>query len=42
MENIHLLKQPESFYEQECQTAFLFFKTKSVTQVYITDMQGKT
>ena len=41
MENTHLWKQPDSFYEQECKDAFLFFKTKSVMQVFITDMQVK-
>ena len=33
MENTHLWKQPESFYEQECKIAFLFFKIKSLSQV---------
>ena len=42
MEHTHLLQQPDSFYEQECQIAFSFFKTKSMTQVFITDMQVKT
>ena len=28
----------ESFYEQECKIAFLSFKTKPVTQVFITDI----
>ena len=29
------------FYKQECDIAFLPFKTKFVTQVFIRDMQGK-
>ena len=41
MENTHLWKKSESFYEQECEIAFLFFKIKSMTQVFITDMQVK-
>ena len=38
MENKHLLKQLESFYEQICEIVFLSFKTKPVTQAFITDM----
>ena len=36
MENTHFY-----VYEQECEIAFLFFKTKPMTQVFITDMQVK-
>ena len=41
MENAHLWKYLESFYERECEIAFLFFKTKSVTQLFTTYKQAK-
>ena len=41
MENTHLWKQLESFYGHKCENGFLFFKTNTVTQVFITDIQVK-
>ena len=41
MENTNLWKQLESSYEQEYEIVFLSFKTKSPTQVFITDVQVK-